>query len=130
MPIHDWTRVDAGIFHAFHHDWITEIARKLNGGLLPPAAYALPQPLAGGIGPDVLTWHRPEAATSVPTDAANGGLALAVAPPPLRIRIRSEANAYAAKAKAITIRRVSRHQVVAMVEIVSPGNKNNQAGLN
>ena len=30
MPIHDWTRVDAGIFHAFHHDWITEIARALN----------------------------------------------------------------------------------------------------
>ena len=24
MPVHDWTRVDAGIFHAFHHDWITE----------------------------------------------------------------------------------------------------------
>ena len=26
MPMHDWTRVDAGIFHAFHHDWITELA--------------------------------------------------------------------------------------------------------
>lgn len=24
MPMHDWTRVAAGIFHAFHHDWITE----------------------------------------------------------------------------------------------------------
>ena len=34
MPIHDWARVDAGIFHAFHHDWITEIARALNRGLL------------------------------------------------------------------------------------------------
>ena len=27
MPIHDWTRVDAGIFHAFHHGWIEEFAR-------------------------------------------------------------------------------------------------------
>jgi hypothetical protein len=35
MPMHDWTRVDAGIFHAFHHDWITELGRALNGGLLP-----------------------------------------------------------------------------------------------
>ena len=42
MPIHDWTRVDAGIFHAFHHDWITEIARALNRGLLPADYYALP----------------------------------------------------------------------------------------
>jgi hypothetical protein len=24
MPIHDWSRVEAGVFHAFHHDWITE----------------------------------------------------------------------------------------------------------
>jgi len=30
MPIHDWTRVEAGIFHLFHHAWITEIARALN----------------------------------------------------------------------------------------------------
>ena len=35
MPIHDWTQVDAGIFHAFHHDWITEIGRALNRGILP-----------------------------------------------------------------------------------------------
>ena len=26
MPVHDWTRVEAGIFHAFHHSWIEEIA--------------------------------------------------------------------------------------------------------
>jgi hypothetical protein len=25
MPIHDWTRVDAGIFHDFQHGWIEEI---------------------------------------------------------------------------------------------------------
>jgi hypothetical protein len=21
MPVHDWTRVDAGLFHAFHQGW-------------------------------------------------------------------------------------------------------------
>jgi len=41
MPVHDWTRVDASIFHHFRHDWITEIARALNRGLLPPSYYAL-----------------------------------------------------------------------------------------
>src|SRR3954447_8617745 len=42
MPIHDWTRVDAGIFHAFHHGWIEELSRRLNRGLLPEDYYALP----------------------------------------------------------------------------------------
>jgi hypothetical protein len=44
--------------------------------------------------------------------------------------MRSEANRYAAKAKIVAIRHVSNHQVVAMVETISPGNKNNQNGLN
>ena len=30
--IGDWTRVEAGIFHAFHHGWITELGRTLNRG--------------------------------------------------------------------------------------------------
>jgi hypothetical protein len=131
MPIHDWTRVDAGIFHAFHHDWITDISRALNRGLLPSAYYALPEQLAGGLGPDVLTLRRPSSnGTSPIVEAPNGSVALAVAPPKVRLRMRSEANRYAAKAKAVTIRHVSNHRVVAMVEIVSPGNKNNQNGLN
>src|SRR5262249_37823565 len=131
MPVHDWTRVDAGIFHAFHHDWITEIARALNRGLLPAAYYALPEQLAGGLGPDVLTLRRPGSIGPAPTGAPpDGGIALAVAPPRVRIRMHSEANRYAAKTKVVTIRHVSNHQVVAMVEIVSPGNKNNQNGLN
>jgi hypothetical protein len=36
MPIHDWTRVDAGIFIDFHHAWIKVIKRALNRGRLPP----------------------------------------------------------------------------------------------
>src|SRR5262245_32824947 len=131
MPIHDWTRVDAGIFHAFHHDWITELSRALNRGLLPAAYYALPEQFAGGFGPDVLTLRRPGGNGTPPTgEAPGGGVALAVAPPKVRLRMQSEANRYAAKAKAVTIRHVSHHQVVAMVEIVSPGNKNNLNGLN
>jgi hypothetical protein len=131
MPIHDWTRVDAAIFHAFHHDWITEIARTLNRGLLPPAYYALPEQFAGGLGPDVLTLRRPGSdGPTPPVETPDGGLALAVAPPSTRIRMRAEANRYAARAKTVAIRHVSQHQVVAMIEIVSPGNKNSQNGLN
>jgi len=50
MPVHDWTRVDAGIFHAFHHDWITDLARALNRGILPGDYYALPEQHAAGFG--------------------------------------------------------------------------------
>lgn len=35
MPVHDWTRVDAGLFHHFHHSWIEDTARALNQGVLP-----------------------------------------------------------------------------------------------
>ena len=51
MPVHDWTRVDAGIFHAFHHGWITDIGRALNRGLLPQHYYALPEQIAVASGP-------------------------------------------------------------------------------
>ena len=132
MPIHDWTRVDAGIFHAFHHDWITEISRALNRGVLPADYYALPEQIAGGLGPDVLTLRTPASNGAPPANGGmpQGGVVLAVAPPKVRIRMSSDANRYAAKAKAIPIRHVSNHQVVAMIEILSPGNKNNQNGLN
>jgi hypothetical protein len=34
MPIHDWTRVDAGTFHDFHQAWITHLKETLNDGVL------------------------------------------------------------------------------------------------
>ena len=43
MPIHDWTRVDAGLFHAFHQSWIVKLCDALNRGLLPPDYFALPE---------------------------------------------------------------------------------------
>ena len=30
MPIHDWSRVDAGTFHDFHQAWTIEIRNGLN----------------------------------------------------------------------------------------------------
>jgi len=49
MPIHDWTRVDAGMFRDFHQDWTVELCRSLNAGRLPPglsALIAMPPPKA------------------------------------------------------------------------------------
>jgi hypothetical protein len=35
MPMHDWTRVEAGIFHDFHLCWLAELQKALNQGGLP-----------------------------------------------------------------------------------------------
>ena len=128
MPIHDWTRVDAGIFHHFQLAWIGDLSRILNKGLLPSDYHALAEQIAGGLGPDVLTLQRPGSGAAV-ADEPDGGVALAVNPPKVHFRVRAEADLYAAKAKTIVIRHVSKHQIIAMIEIVSPGNKSSQHGL-
>jgi hypothetical protein len=128
MPIHDWTRVDAGIFHHFHHTWITETQRALNRGLLPTEYYALAEQIAGGLGPGVLTLQRPANGSPRSPEPA-GGIVLATAPPRVEFRFRSEMDRYAARAKAVVIRHKSNHQVIAIIEIVSPGNKSDRHGL-
>ncbi len=124
MPMHDWTIVDAGIFHAFHHGWIHEIALALNRGLLPQEYYALPEQMAAGFGPDVLTLQEQRPS---PEDEPNGGtLATASAlrtRPSTRYIAETEAEFYRRKKKAIVIRHVTGDHIVAMVDIHSPGNK-------
>ncbi|MFI5461470.1 MAG: DUF4058 family protein [Isosphaerales bacterium] len=127
MPIHDWTRVQAGTFHHFHHSWIEEIARALNRGLLPRDYYAMFEQITGSLGPDVLTLNLPvHGSLSAEESPSSGGVALASAPPNVRFHARTEVDLYAAKAKAVVIRHRSGHQVIAMVEVVSPGNKSSQ----
>lgn len=132
MPIHDWRRVEAGIFHDFRHAWIAEIGRVLNGGLLPDTYYALAEQHAAGFGPDILTLeHVPgddEPAPSRPTDetANGGGVGLLVAPPKVRIRAETDMEFYRRKQSTVVVRHVSGDRMVAVVEIVSPGNKSGQ----
>ena len=128
MPINNWTRVDAGIFHDFHHTWITEIKRALNAGVLPADYYALAEQIAGGLGPNVLTLQRPgNGATALPE--LTQGVSVLTAEPKVRYRLSSQPDLYAAKAKAVAIRHTSDHRVVAILEIVSPGNKNSKHGI-
>jgi hypothetical protein len=124
MPIHDWTRVDAGLFHAFHQRWISALCDALNGGGLPPDYFALPEQSIRGPIPDVLTLEL--APSSQSENGSDVGLAVAAAPPQTRLTRRSEPKAYAGKANRITVRH--RHgKIVAVVEIVSPGNKANRS---
>src|SRR5437868_2761598 len=122
MPIHDWTRVDAGIFHAFHHDWITDLSRSLNEGILPEDYYALPEQHAAGFGPDVLTLQgsrddeddEDHSAAPVSSGDRTG---LLVAVPQLAPTAETDMEFYRRKQTPIAIRHVSGDRVVAMIEI-------------
>jgi hypothetical protein len=127
MPVHDWTRVDAGIFHAFHHEWITEIGRALNRGILPPEYYALPEQQAAGFGPDVLTLQGPAAnRTEDEERPTNGPGSLLLARPQVRFTAESTSEFYRRKKSTIVVRHVSGDRMVSVVEILSPGNKASQ----
>ena len=41
MSLHDWTRVDAGLFHHFHLCWLATLCDALNAGCLPADYFAL-----------------------------------------------------------------------------------------
>ena len=125
MPVHDWTRVDAGIFHDFHHAWIEEIRPTLNRGGLPEGYYALAEQFAAGFGPDVLTLQGDRDGDAEDSDAispADRGAVL-LAPPKLKPVAETDLEFYRRKQKLVAVRHVSGDRVVAVVEIVSPGNK-------
>jgi Protein of unknown function (DUF4058) len=125
MPVHNWKRVSSGTFHDFHTAWIGELRRVLNTGLLPPKFYALAEQIAGEIGPDVLALHSPDEPAGNDGDSdRHGGLMVAEAPPKVSIRSEAtEAILYAKKRETLVIRHSSGDDVVALIEIVSPGNK-------
>ena len=128
MPVHDWTRVGAGIFHYFHLEWIGDLSRVLNRGLLPGDYYALAEQIAGGPGPDVLTLQSREGQAG-PTEEPPGGILLATTPPKVKFRARAEPDVYAAKARSVVIRHSSNHRIVAILEVVSPGNKSTRHAI-
>jgi len=123
MPVHDWRRVEAGIFHAFHVAWIPELQRVLNGGLLPEGFYALAEQHAGRSIADLLTLHAsPALLEPLPLLPATGGMAVAEAPPRVRRRQTVEPAALARR-RTLAVRHVRGHRLVALVEVVSPANK-------
>jgi hypothetical protein len=130
MPIHDWTRVEDGIFHHFHQAWIQEIARALNRGLLPGDYYALSEQVASGFGPDVLTLqgNAPEDEDR-PSPRPEPSDVLTLTPPRVGRTTEAERDFYRRKQNLVAVRHVSDDEVVAMVEVVSPGNKSSRRAI-
>jgi hypothetical protein len=104
MPMHDWTRVTAGTYHNFHFRWIAAIMDRLNEttwSVLPVEIRSLLERRSEPTYAAPRVWHRAE----------------------------TEVDIYAAKAKAVTVRHASNHRVIAIVEIVSPGNKSSRQSV-
>jgi hypothetical protein len=114
MPLHDWTKFDAGVFHDFHQGWAVQISSALNSGLLPDEYYALIQmPLAtteAEIFPLVFGSDRLD----------EQGY-------PREITAEDERQIYVIKKNIIGIHRSSDESLVAKVELVAPGNKSTEA---
>jgi hypothetical protein len=130
MPVHDWTRVSAGTFHDFHNSWMVELKRVMNRGLLPAGFYAQTEQIAGEIGPDVLTLRTRTGDAPATSAKPSGATAVTERPPQVSITaVADEAELFAEKRKVLVIYHTSGDEIIALVEIVSAGNKNHARAL-
>jgi hypothetical protein len=123
MPIHDWTKVDANLFHDFHQTWSVEIRNALNRGLLPKGYSALVEQHAAGVVPDVLALQR----RMRPKPRPSGGGVVTAEPQTSHV-IHAQQVVSAARGNRVVIRHAL-GEVVSVIEIVSPGNKSSRAAL-
>ena len=124
MPLHDWTRVPAGLFHHFHQDWSIEVARALNRGRLPKGLSALVEQRSGAWEPDVLAI---ESRGKSKVGLSSGGLAT-VERPSTKIVRRTTKEIYAGRSNRILVKH-HLGRIVAVIEFVSPGNKDSKAAI-
>jgi hypothetical protein len=125
MPIHDWSRVPAGLFHHFHQHWSIEIAATLNRGRLPKGVAALVEQRSGPRESDVLAIESRGKAYSRFGD--DTGVATMI-PPVTRFVSRTTKQIYATRANLVVLKH-HLGRTIAVIEIVSPGNKDSRAAL-
>ena len=126
MPIHDWSHVPPGLFHHFHQDWSIEIARALNRGRLPEGLSALVEQRSGPRESDILAIESARQAGRLGPDRKGG--VVTEDPPVARIVRRTTKELYSGRANRVVVRH-HLGRIVAVIEIVSPGNKDSRSAL-
>jgi hypothetical protein len=124
MPVHDWTKVEAGIFHDFRLSWVVRISQALNSGVLPASHYSL--------------LDRPPATRAPLSDELDsvddrsfdrlerlGKSAFSIRERPPRVRFDEpvDVETYARIADRSAVFQQENDRVVAYIDIVSPGTK-------
>src|SRR5262245_7894172 len=101
MPIHDWNRVPAGLFHDFHQSWSIRIKDALNAGRLPKGLGALVEQRSGPHESDVLAI---ETRGRIRAESEGDGAVATQTPPAAQIVRRSSKEIYASRANRIVVR--------------------------
>ncbi len=128
MPMHDWSRVQSGVYHNFHVLWMSTITNRLNAGLLPKGLIAMAEQVVGGPELDVVTLQHSDFQFA---DSSAGGTAVmteVMAQPQTAFILPLEIERYANKANRVVIRHAL-GRVVAVIELVSPGNKDTRHAI-
>src|ERR1041384_278367 len=129
MPVHDWTRVSDGTFHDFHYSWVLEIKRALKRGPLPKGYYVMAEQIGGDLGaPDVLTRQKASDQPG-PEGPLAGTATLTESPPIVHARATIARDSYARMQRAVVVRHISDDRIVAMIEILSAGNKSSRHAM-
>jgi len=129
MPMHDWSLVQSGVYHNFHVLWLSAITNRLSAGLLPKGMIAMAEQIIGGPEPDVMTLRQNDVEFSADGSGGGAGTTTEALPKPkTEFVIPVEVEGYAAKANRVVVRH-SLGKVVAVVELVSPGNKDSRHAL-
>ncbi len=121
-----WGRVPSGLFHDFHQSWSIRFKDALNANRLPKGVAALVEQRAGPLESDVLaieTKNKPLGA-----GALRGGALATVERPVTRIVRRTTKEISCGRANRIVVRH-HLGRIIAVIEIVSPGNKDSRAAL-
>ncbi len=126
MPIHDWSQIPSGLFHDFHQSWSIRIKIALNAGILPKGICALVERRSGLRESEVLALESP--GVSLNSGFGSDDSVATTEPPVAQFVSRTTKELYAARANRIVIKhRLGR--TIAVIEIVSPGNKDSRAAM-
>ncbi|MCE9534658.1 MAG: DUF4058 family protein [Planctomycetes bacterium] len=127
MPIHNWSRLEAALFRDFYSSWYVSFSERLNEGLLPKEYYALIEQAAGDIMTDILTLHSPSMNGFIgELPEAGESIAVATMPPKVGRKLTLPRDYQNPADKQLVIRHVTDDRVVAIIEIVSHGNKSSE----
>lgn len=116
MPMHDWTRVGAWLYHGFHRSWVIKIADVLNQ-TLPRDYYALLAPSDKLDGPSAITTRfiDPHPDPRVQDIRTN--------PPQVAYRGTAGPLPTFFWPNRVEIHRAEGEVVVSAIEMIAPGNK-------
>lgn len=128
MPIHDWSTIPSGLFHHFHQTWSVRLADALNEGHLPQGISAMVEQRAGRKIPDVLAIEMGVDEFPAVDEIGQGGMAVAEKPT-ATITERFEREIYGEIGNSIVLRH-HLGRIVAVIEILSPGNKESRSAIN